>query len=181
MDISALDDLLAHWHSLPVAKGAKVPAKASLSPEALKPHLPNIGIFERISRYDMQVRLFGTRLDEKFDQILTGRNLFDIQPKEHWEFYADLHEATLNTPCSNRMVRETVDKDDNLIRGEGLILPLADQAGEARYAVAMLVVESDSWLDAPLDAGKLHQARIISLEFVDLGHGLPANPPALPE
>lgn len=124
MDTKPLDDLLAHWRSLPVADGAKVPAKTSLSPEALKPHLPNIGIFERIDRYDLQVRLFGTQLDKKFGQIVTGQNLFDFQAKEAWEFYADYHECILNTPSGCRLVREAVDKNDNLITGQSLVLHL---------------------------------------------------------
>ncbi len=180
MDTKPLDDLLAYWRSLPIAEGAKVPAKSSLSPGALKPHLPNIGIFERIGRYDVRIRLFGTQLDEKFGKPMTGVNLFDLLPEEQREFYADLYEATLDSLAGCRLVRKSVDKNDNVITGESLILPMADDAGEARYTVGILIMESESRLDDPLDVSKLNQAKIISVEFVDIGHGLPANPPALP-
>lgn len=180
MDTKPLDDLLAYWRTMPIAEGAKVPAKSALSPSSLKPHLPNIGIFERLGRYDVQIRLFGTQLDEKFGKPMTGVNLFDFLPENQWEFYADLYEVTLDAPAGCRLVRKSVDKNDNVITGESLILPLADEAGEVRYTVGILLMESESPLDYPLDASKLHQAKIISVEFVDIGHGLPANPPALP-
>lgn len=181
MDTTALDDLLAHWRTLPVAEGAKVPAKSSLSPEALKPHLPNIGIFERISRYDLQIRLFGTELDERFGQALTGKNLFDIQQKSQWEFYADLYEAVMETPVGCRMAREAVDTNDYVIRGESLILPMADEAGETRYTVGILMIDSESVLNDPIDVSRLHLSKVVSAEYVDIGHGLPASPPRLPE
>ena len=180
MDTKPLDDLLAYWHSLPIADGAKVPAKSSLSPRALKPHLPNVGIFERISRYDVQIRLFGTELDKKFGQMLTGANLFDFQARDQWEFYADYYAAVLDTPAGSRLVRKSVDRNDNVITCESLILPLADEAGEARYTVGMLLIESESPLNDPIDPDRIQQTKIIHVEFVDIGHGLPANPPALP-
>lgn len=180
MDTKPLDDLLAYWRSLPIADGAKVPAKSSLSPKALKPHLPNIGIFERISRYDVQIRLFGTQLDEKFGKPMTGTNLFDFLPEEQREFYADLYEATLDSLAGCRLVRKGIDRNDNVITGESLILPLADEAGEARYTVGMLLIESESPLGDPIDPDRIQQAKIIHVEFLDIGHGLPANPPALP-
>lgn len=180
MDTKPLDDLLAHWHSLPVAAGAKVPAKSALSPEALKLHLPNIGIFEWISRYDLQVRLFGTNLDEKFGKPMTGANLFDIHAEENWDFYANLYAAVLDTPAGCRIVRKALDANGKTIHGISLGLPLADKAGDTLFLVSVLVIESESPLDDPMDSGILRKAKIIEAKYLDIGHGLPANPPALP-
>lgn len=180
MDTKPFDDFLAHWRTLPIAEGAKAPAKSTFSPQALKPHLPYIGIHERVDRYDLQVRLFGTLLDEKFDKAMTGLNLFDILAKEDWDFYAEYYENVLYTPAGCRMAREAPDANDNIVRGESFALPLADDSGKARFIVAMMLLESESALNDPMDATRLHQARVISVEYVDIGHGLPANPPPLP-
>jgi hypothetical protein len=180
MDVSAFEDLLAHWQSLPVAEGAKVPAKSTLSPEVIKPYLANVGIFERVDRYELQVRLFGTQLDEKFGKAMTGANLFDIHPREQWDFYADCYESMLDTPAGCRMVREAIDTNNRVIHGVNLALPMADEDGETRYLVGLLFMESDSILDDPMDPTRRHQTRVVSLEYLDLGYGLPANQPPLP-
>lgn len=180
MDTTPFDDLIAHWRSLPIAEGTKVPAKSALSPEALKSHLPNVGMFERIGRYDMQIRLFGTMLDEKFGQTLTGANLFSIIGEQYREFYADLYEAVMETPAGCKLTREALDANDYILRGESLILPLADEAGEARYTVGLLLIESESPLDDPIDPTRLQQSVITRAEFTDIGYGQPANPPKLP-
>lgn len=181
MDTTQLDELVAYWHTLPVAEGAIVPAKSTLSPERLTSLLPHIGIFELVSRYDLQVRLFGTTLDDKFGQAMTGTNLFDIIDEKYRELYADLYATVLETPAGGRTTRDTLDTSGHIIRGEGLILPMADDSGVARYTVGMMLMESDSPLDGPMDVDRVNQANISGLEFIDIGYGLPANPPKLPD
>lgn len=157
-----------------------MPAKSSLSPEALKPHLPHIGIFERVARHDIQVRLFGTKLDIKFGKTMTGVNLFDTHAREQWDFYADYYASILDTPVGCRMYREILDELDEVIHTVSLALPMADEAGEVRFMVGMLLMESESPLNDPIDTARVDQAKVISLEYVDIGHGLPAKPLALP-
>lgn len=180
MDTTPLNDLLDYWRTLPVAEGTKVPAKVALSPDALRSHLGNIGIFERIERYDLRVRLFGTRLDIGFGKSMTGANLFDTHAREQRDFYADYYASLLDTPVGCRMFREILDENDEVIHSVSLALPLADETGDVCYLVGMLLMESDSPLNDPIDTSRIDQAKVIRLEYLDIGHGLPANPPALP-
>ena len=60
-------------------------------------------------------------------------------------------------------------------------MSFADDGGEARYTVGMMLTQSESLLDDPIDGSRLNLAKVTSLEYVDIGYGLPANPPALPE
>ena len=117
-----LIDLLAAWRR---QAGSAIPRRSAMSARALKPHLGNVAIIERIARRParFQMRLMGTRLTQIVGD-LQGRYLDEAVPSDlvvRWNAALDL---TLAETRPLRFVNRVDFKGLNFLRAEILLAPL---------------------------------------------------------
>jgi len=175
---SLFDDMLQVWQALPRTGSAKVPAKKSFSPSALKKHLQNLGIAEHLGEGRLLIRLAGTNSREFWGKEMTGTTLADLAEDmpENIMVPPMILEALFRQPCGMRSLREAEDKQGYTWQADMLSLPFANDAGEIKFLLYGFRVSpkdesaAHAWEPSFADFGT---ARLISAEFVDVGHGVP--------
>ena len=175
---SLFDDMLHVWRGLPCADGAKVPAKKEFSPTALARHLQNLGIAEHLGDGQLSIRLAGTNSREFWGRELTGASLDEVAQAlpENVMVPPMILEAVFNQPCGMKTLREAEDKNGHTWQADMFSLPLADGGGEVKFLLYgyRVTPKDDSqrhaWEPGFADLGT---ARLVSAEFVDVGHGVP--------
>lgn len=132
-------------------------------------------IHERLGRYEMRCRLTGTAIDEMFGKNYTHGNLFDLYDPGDHEFFSQLHDDLLHTPCGARSQRSVLMPTGKNFDIAGIHLPMADDTCKPVYLMTLLGPKATHMPGG----AKPGESSIItlekSIEYLDLGYGLPAN------
>lgn len=75
-----LGQLLEYW--LGLCDGARLPARKSIDPSALKPVLPDLYVLERQEDGGLRFRLVGTAVRDLFSKDITGSTLEQVLPTQ---------------------------------------------------------------------------------------------------
>jgi hypothetical protein len=124
--------------------GRKLPRRADIDPQELKPHLPHLFLIEVLDGTDFRYRLVGSEITERYGRNSTGktvREIYAAQPKVADWLTGMLKAVTKAArPVLATGPLSAVNKEH--ILSESLHLPLADDGetvtmifGAARYSL----------------------------------------------
>lgn len=164
--------LVAHWSGL--FSGGDIPLKSAVRPEELKAVLPWILIYEYLSRDDIRIRLCGTATYSAYKRNLTGENYLDLVPASYREGASRRLHAIIQQPCA--LVTSLSGPAGLDVKGlyEVIGLPLKAADGETRFSI-----HSCALIERGERGSSVGRKKLESLEalYVDIGFGLPAQPP----
>lgn len=153
---AAAAKILAYWTSL--RDESAVPGSAQVDPRALKAHLPDLFILERLDRAVFAFRLAGTRMCQRFGRELRDHDFVRLFPTgQHGELIAQLNKALqTGEPVVIGARAATLDET---VEAEIMLMPLTDAEGRVvRLLGALLPAD-----DAALRNGELYVAlRLVS-------------------
>ncbi|MFT3811504.1 MAG: PAS domain-containing protein [Micropepsaceae bacterium] len=140
---AAATKILAYWDSL--SSEAAVPAAASVDPRALKAHLPDLFMLERLDRAVFAFRLAGTRMCQRFGRELRDHDFVRLFPaQQHGDVLAQLNRA-LQTGESVVIRAGAVMLDNTTVGAEIVLMPLTDAEGRVvRLLGALLPEDNDA-------------------------------------
>ena len=125
-----------------------VPARADIDPRALKHHLPDLFILERLDRAVFAFRLAGTRMCARYGRELRDHDFIRLWPTEdRGDVLVRLNDALQQgEPITVR--GETRTLDGVATKFELLLLPLAESDGVATRLLGAMLTENDEALRA---------------------------------
>ncbi|MCJ9427582.1 PAS domain-containing protein [Kordiimonas marina] len=168
-----LEQLLHYWQALPREVGAIIPARAALHPSELREYLPRLALMKRLDRYDIAVSMIGTSTDQLWQAPIAGINAFDLTSPTARENTARLYSAILDQP-TGVIMRETVRRREGKnAELSSIYLPLADEHGSPSYIVTCSAYEHRSRYDRINDRLMPDHQKVSSVEFIDIGSGIP--------
>ncbi len=139
----AATKILAYWDSL--QQDSQVPAAASVDPRALKAHLPDLFMLERLDRAVFAFRLAGTRMCQRFGRELRDHDFVRLFPAaQHGDVLAQLNRA-LQSGESVVIQAGAAMLDNSTVGAEILLMPLSDGEGRVvRLLGALLPEDNDA-------------------------------------
>ena len=132
-----LDDVMAIWRAH--ARGRAIPSRRALTPQAMRSHLADIAIYERIGaegktrRY--RVRVMGARFSSVLGN-LNGRYFDEAVPPAHLKRWRAAPDAALEALAPLRFVSRTETAGKDFITGEYLLAPMLGDGGRADCVLA---------------------------------------------
>ncbi len=169
------------WQSMP-RRGGKMPARADFTPTLAPAIMPHLFLGRVNGKFDLEVRLVGSALEEGTRLRLTGRNYFAELDPDTWAFYEKFILGYRAQPCAGRITRHIIGVDGLTYTLHSLAAPLADEDGAARYiaGVSHLALNHDMSAER-LEGGEgragFGRARVADAHYIDLGFGAPPGPP----
>ncbi|WP_085909198.1 PAS domain-containing protein [Kiloniella majae] len=113
-----------YWQSLEKAEGTVVPKRSAFRPEDIPSLLPNIIIYELVSRENIKVRLQGTAINERFGHDMTGGNYLDYVEDDRKNVASDAFWLMAKQPCGVVAVLEHALSSGRNITVESIGFPL---------------------------------------------------------
>lgn len=125
-----------------------VPAKASFEPETIKPILPDVVLYERLTAASYRIRLIGTRVVERIGVDATGSNALSLMSDRGRTIAAEALARVLDRPCGHLSLVEDRYPSGFASKVEILRLPLGDDCGRPRYVIsATEAIGQTAWHD----------------------------------
>ena len=139
---SAATAILSYWHSI-VPEDGGAPAHASVAPRALKSHLPDLFIIERMDRAVFSFKLAGTRMCARYGRELRDHDFIRLWPSvQHGEVLAQLTQALQSaTPVVLKGAAATLDGD--VVPFSILLMPVADAEGNVNRLMGAMLTADD--------------------------------------
>lgn len=128
---------------------------------------------KRLDRYDVMVSMVGTGTDALWHTPVAGMNAFDFASPDMRENTARLFEAILDQPAGvfmSEKIRRSDGKDTDV---SSLFLPLTDDNGVPTYIVGCSVYDKRDKEAGVNERVMLDHQKISSIEFLDIGRGMP--------
>ncbi|KLN61624.1 hypothetical protein WH96_04595 [Kiloniella spongiae] len=113
-----------YWLSLEKPEGTVVPNRSAFRPEDIPSLLPNIIIYELVSRENIKIRLQGTAINERFGHDMTGGNYLDYVEEDRKKIAADAFWMMAEQPCGVLAVLEHALSSGRNITVESIGFPL---------------------------------------------------------
>lgn len=137
----AATKILAYWESL--QGDAPVPSAASVDPRALKGHLPDIFMLERLDRAVFAFRLAGTRMCARFGRELRDHDFIRLFPAaQQGEMLTRLNQA-LQAGESVVLDALAATLDGRTIETQIVLMPLTDGEGNVVRLLGALLPADD--------------------------------------
>ncbi len=147
---AAAQTILSYWQAIqPEAGGA--PAHATVEPRALKSHLPDLFVVERLDRAVFAFRLAGTRLCARYGRELRDHDFVRLWPAaQQGEILTQLNHCLQSArPVVLQGAAATL--DGKTVAFEILMMPLTDAEGRAtRLLGAMLAADDRALRDGTI-------------------------------
>jgi hypothetical protein len=138
---TATTKILSYWESL--GGESATPAAASIDPRALKSHLPDLFIIERLDRAVFAFRLAGTRICQRFGRELRDHDFVRLFPAaQQGEILARLNGA-LQSGESLVLKAEAATLDGKTTAAEIVLMPLTDAEGRVVRLLGAVLPEDD--------------------------------------
>lgn len=138
---AAVTKILAYWDSL--QGESPVPAAAAVDPRALKSHLPDLFMIERLDRAVFAFRLAGTRMCQRFGRELRDHDFVRLFPSgQQGEVLAQLNRA-LQGGESLVLNAEASTLDGKTVDAQIVLMPLADAEGRVVRLLGALLPGDD--------------------------------------
>lgn len=147
---TATTKILSYWDSLKADDS--VPAASAIDPRALKTHLSDLFMLERLDRAVFAFRLAGTRMCQRFGRELRDHDFVRLFPAaQQGEVLAELGRA-LQKGDSIVLKASAVTLDGTTTGAEIVLMPLTDAEGRVvRLLGALLPDDNDA-----LRAGEIY-------------------------
>jgi hypothetical protein len=139
---SAAKAILSYWHSI-VPEDGGAPGHAALQPRALKSHLPDLFIIERMDRAVFSFKLAGTRMCARYGRELRDHDFIRLWPSaQHGEVLAQLTQALQSAaPVVLKGAAATLDGD--VVPFSILLMPIADAEGNVNRLMGAMLTADD--------------------------------------
>ncbi|MFC3051635.1 PAS domain-containing protein [Kordiimonas pumila] len=175
----AFKDLIACWQNLPRSKG-QAPLKSAFRPTALRHLVTNLFLVEKVGRTSLCIRLIGSDIEGVFGKGLRAGGVFDTERSEEWGYYGNLFETSTQQLCACRLQRTLNMENARTYDVDALCVPLADNEGTPRYILGVMLLQRNYDRGRRFMDGSAPKERILGLDYVDLGTGIPAMIPEVP-
>ena len=162
-------NFLAHWAGLRAS--ALIPATEDFLDAPLLRLAPHIYIVELIDDVAL-VRLQGTALDERWTIQLTGRDLHEGLPDKVRQRSMANMRRIVTQPCGYLARNVYTTSLNRAVTDDLMQLPLGVRAGRPPRVVCLTLMERDE--DMGETVSSFHTE---ALAWLDLGAGVPKNPP----
>ncbi|WND01939.1 PAS domain-containing protein [Temperatibacter marinus] len=173
-------EYLNFWHSLPKNKDG-LPTKSSFKlqriPESI-PHLLILDVYQDEAFYHANILFAGSAKCALFKAEMNGLNLlflFDKNTKK--QIYKDLKDV-ITTPSVYYLKSLTPYERGISTLDEVVAVPIYDEVEDKRLVYMLSHGEPASDFD-PIDLVNARAKIIIKDHWLDIGHGIPKNKPAL--
>ncbi len=138
---AAVKAIYSYWRS--IAADDAVPARAAVDPRALKAHLADLFILERLDRAVFGFRLAGTRICARYGRELRDHDFVRLWPSEQQgEILASLNRC-LQKPEPLVLKGTAATLDGQSVGFQVLLLPLADPSGQATRILGAMITADD--------------------------------------
>lgn len=138
---AAATKILSYWDSL--SADSAVPAASAVDPRALKSHLPDLFMIERLDRAVFAFRLAGTRMCQRFGRELRDHDFVRLFPAaQQGDVLAQLTSA-LQTGESLVLDARAATLDGTIVAAEIVLMPLTDAEGRVVRLLGALLPEDD--------------------------------------
>ena len=158
---------------------ARLPDRANLTPEMLKPILANIHFLEWVDPpEDLRYRLVGPEETERLGHQWLGTNYLDhLDPAG--AVFCRQHLYRLNRyPCATLITSEEFGHDGRVRGSRYLTLPIESRESGRLQVMSQVETRDELNVLAPDVVGTLGwQDRLLSLEGIDIGRGVPDDVP----
>ncbi|WP_374765180.1 PAS domain-containing protein [Yunchengibacter salinarum] len=165
--------LLIYWKALPRMEGVFAPPRLAVNPRALTPSLTRLTLMERRDRLDISCGLMGTGFAGSWHHPVAGINAFDLIPPPMQENAARFYDALFTHPAGACLSEDRPTPGRKGVRVQSLFLPLTDRLGRVRYLIGCSEFLSRDTGNRLMDQLALDHARLDSVQFLDLGNGVP--------
>lgn len=167
--------LAKHWETLPKSDGGLLPRRSDLRPESVPGLLPNMVMFEVLSRDFVRFRLVGTAVVARYGEDPTGANYLDYVAPEMRNQSAMAFWAMQAQPCGMWGISRQDYAGGKSIRSEAIGFPVLGSPGEPVILLFQQVaVEKPTHLNTRED--ELLRHVIEQRQFIDIGAGVPEAP-----
>lgn len=165
--------LYTYWQS--VAQDAKqsIPRRRDLDRDRLSAITPKLSILKRNNQNEVTIALVSTEDDALWRRTQAGMNAFDLVSPDMQNNTAKLINTILDMPVGVRMREQRLSSHIKPITIESLLLPVADHNAVVNSIIGCSVILSGSTGQRLIDHLALDYRTLQSLEFIDLGAGLP--------
>ncbi len=169
-----LESILAYWETLRTED--RIPHRDDLSPGDIAKFLPIIFLLERNAETHMVIRLMGTELAERMGRDMTDWEILDAMAEYSRDMFDGLYQAALNTPAGFLISISAEVKGGAPASMEFLHLPMriGDQKTPELIFGALKTCHAQTWM---IDlGGSFASAQDITIDWIDLGFGVPDKP-----
>lgn len=177
---SIFDEFNDVWRALPRPKGQILPLRSALQPSRLINLLPNFVLVEKTGENAFVNRIVGTALDEALGRSFTGARVIDAYRPKQRRFLYDFYDCLADTPVGAHFTRKVTHEEGDSFMHDTLIFPLLAKDLEPRYFAGVVTITKT--FDQTLAEARekdYREAFITSLEYLDVGAGLPEKPPSV--
>jgi hypothetical protein len=146
------------WRKM--AGDAPIPKRADMSPRALKDHLANVAIYERLNEgaHCYRVRLMGTQFAQVMGD-LTGKFIDEVIPSGFLPRWRAALDAVLDSGAPLRFVSRSDTANKSFLVGEYFEAPLLGDDGSMNLVIAAgIFTPAADWRD--LLAGVINPSQI---------------------
>lgn len=164
---TAAKAIFSYWQSIAPDSGA--PARSTIEPRALKSHLPDIFMLERLDRAVFAFRLAGTRLCARYGRELRDHDFVRLWPSTQQGVVLEALNRCLQSDQPITMTGYASLLNGASVSMEVLLLPIADADGKTtRILGALLPVNDIALREGALFISQAVE-RIADTEAADLG------------
>ncbi|MEE8370868.1 MAG: PAS domain-containing protein [Sphingomonadales bacterium] len=177
---SIFDEFYAEWRALSKPKGQILPLRSALQPTRIKNLLPYFFLVEKTGQEVIVNKIIGTELDQRLGRNYTGSRVIDAYRPTQRRYLYDFYDCLANTPVGAHFTRKVTHEEGDSFMHDTLIFPLLAKDLEPRYFAGVATI-SKTFDQTPAEARakEYREAFITSLEYLDVGAGLPENPPSV--
>ncbi|HEX7775771.1 MAG TPA: PAS domain-containing protein [Parvibaculum sp.] len=162
-----------YWQS--VRPGAGIPTSSAFDLLEIAGWLSDVTVLDVASLNVATVRFVGTGLVERLGIDPTGMNVLSMQAKNSFDRAARGYHAMANLPCGGMARYVSVYSSGREAIARSLYLPVATPTGEPPRLVSMSAREEGGGVYADPIERTVTGTKILSLDWFDLGFGVPAD------
>lgn len=162
--------LYDYWQS--VRRNGAIPRAADFDLLALTNWLPEMSLLDIYDMDNVVCRFAGTAIVERMGMDISGQNIFNSQAEAMRDRASRAYLTATQTPCGaiSHYTNHYSSGREGSVRT--LYLPLETPAGGCKRLVSLTVQEENSTFAEPIER-TITATQILSLEWIDLGFGLP--------
>lgn len=133
--------ILSYWRSVAPETGA--PERSAIDPRALKAHLPDLFILERMDRAVFAFRLAGTRLCARYGRELRDHDFVRLwQTRQHGQILGALNQTLQNAePVLIKGAAATL--DGKSVPFDIVLMPLNDAEGRPTRILGAMITQDN--------------------------------------
>jgi hypothetical protein len=139
-----MQDLLEIWREL-AAEAGGIPRRKDLTPQKLRAHLKDVGIYERLHDANGHMRYRARVMGARFGAVLgnfTGRYFDEVVPPNFLKRWYAAPDAVLAEKAPLRFVSRSETSGKGFMTGEYLMCPLLGDDGAVNTVLSSAIFEA---------------------------------------